>query len=104
VKHQETGKADAQALDFDQFTALTFDCYGTLIDWESGLLGALRPLLRSHGQNLVDGQIPDIYSELEPKVQNRRYRQVLADVYLSGFVFPRRAPGVEWMRFPIRVL
>jgi 2-haloacid dehalogenase len=72
----------AQALDFDRFTALTFDCYGTLIDWETGLLGGLRPLLRSHGQDLADRQILDIYSELEPKAQNpyRRYRQVLADV------------------------
>jgi 2-haloacid dehalogenase len=73
-------------LDFDQFTALTFDCYGTLIDWETGLLGALRPFLQSHGQDLGDGQILDIYRELEPKAQNpyRRYRQVLADV-VRGF-------------------
>ena len=28
---------------------LSFDCYGTLIDWESGILGYLRPLLRSKG-------------------------------------------------------
>jgi 2-haloacid dehalogenase len=26
------------------FKALTFDCYGTLIDWESGMIEALRPL------------------------------------------------------------
>ena len=31
------------SIDFSQFDALTFDCYGTLIDWEQGLLGALRP-------------------------------------------------------------
>ena len=29
------------------FKVLTFDCYGTLIDWETGILGALRPLLRN---------------------------------------------------------
>ena len=28
------------AIDFSQFEALTFDCYGTLIDWESGMLAA----------------------------------------------------------------
>jgi hypothetical protein len=27
------------------FEVLTFDCYGTLIDWETGILKALRPLL-----------------------------------------------------------
>jgi len=29
------------------FKVLTFDCYGTLIDWESGLYAALQPLLRA---------------------------------------------------------
>ena len=32
-------------LDFSRFEYLSFDCYGTLIDWESGILGYLRPLL-----------------------------------------------------------
>ena len=27
------------------FKVLTFDCYGTLIDWETGIVNALRPLL-----------------------------------------------------------
>jgi 2-haloacid dehalogenase len=31
-------------IDFGQFDALTFDCYGTLIDWETGILEALRPV------------------------------------------------------------
>jgi 2-haloalkanoic acid dehalogenase type II len=31
------------------FTALSFDCYGTLIDWESGLFTALAPLLQRAG-------------------------------------------------------
>src|SRR6266404_3630402 len=29
------------------FKVLTFDCYGTLIDWETGLYAALQPLLRA---------------------------------------------------------
>jgi 2-haloacid dehalogenase len=32
-------------IDFAAFDALTFDCYGTLIDWETGILAALRPLV-----------------------------------------------------------
>ena len=32
------------------FRALTFDCYGTLIDWESGLMAALQPLMRLAGR------------------------------------------------------
>jgi 2-haloacid dehalogenase len=79
-------KTEAESFDFDRFEALTFDCYGTLIDWESGLLAALQSILKSHGQSLNDRQILDIYGELEPKVQNpyRRYRQVLAEV-VRGF-------------------
>lgn len=74
------------SLDFDRFQAITFDCYGTLIDWETGLLGALQAILNAHGQNVTDEQILKIYGELEPPAQNpyKRYRAVLADV-VRGF-------------------
>jgi len=73
-------------LDFPRFRAITFDCYGTLIDWETGLLGALRPVLRVHGSKLRDEQILALYAELEPAAQNpyRRYREVLQEV-MRGF-------------------
>lgn len=73
-------------ISFDRFAVLTFDCYGTLIDWETGLLAALRPILQAHGRELSDKQILEIYGELEPKAQNpyRRYREVLASV-VRGF-------------------
>ena len=73
-------------MDFSRFAALTFDCYGTLIDWESGLLAALRPLLRAHGRDPSDQQILEIYGELEPAAQQpyQPYRQVLAAV-VRGF-------------------
>ena len=35
-------------LDFTRFDALTFDCYGTLIDWETGLVEAFRQIGRAH--------------------------------------------------------
>lgn len=37
------------ALDPERFSTITFDCYGTLVDWESGILAAMVPLLRGHG-------------------------------------------------------
>ena len=37
------------SLDLQGFDALTFDCYGTLVDWERGILDALAPLFASHG-------------------------------------------------------
>jgi 2-haloacid dehalogenase len=73
-------------LNFSPFQAVTFDCYGTLIDWETGLLGALCPILHAHGSKLGDDQILALYAELEPAAQNpyRRYREVLAEV-VRGF-------------------
>jgi 2-haloacid dehalogenase len=40
-------------LDFGAFDALSFDCYGTLIDWESGILDALRPLAPDAGDDAL---------------------------------------------------
>lgn len=101
-------------MDFAAFQVLTFDCYGTLIDWESGILGALRPLLAAHGQALDDGALLALYSELEPAVQQesyRPYRQVLEEVVRAfgrrlGFT-PTQAEAQslpdslrDWLPFP----
>jgi len=70
-------------LDFSRFDWLSFDCYGTLIDWETGLLGHLRPLFQAKGRNIRDPQILALYSEFEPREQSghyRTYRDVLASV------------------------
>ncbi len=70
-------------LDFSRFDWLSFDCYGTLIDWETGLLGYLRPLLQGKGCAISDARILALYSEFEPRQQSghhRTYREVLAGV------------------------
>ena len=70
-------------LDFSQFEYLSFDCYGTLIDWESGILGYLRPLLNRKGRHVSDVEILNFYSQSEPRQQQppyRLYRDVLASV------------------------
>ena len=36
-------------LNFDDYAVLTFDCYGTLIDWETGIWNALNPIFAAHG-------------------------------------------------------
>ena len=74
-------------LDFDQFAYLTFDCYGTLIDWERGIVEALRPVLARHGVELSDDEILERFGELESAAEKppyKRYREVLATV-LDGF-------------------
>lgn len=74
-------------LDFDRFTYLTFDCYGTLIDWERGILAALRPVLDRHGIAITDDAALELYGELESAAESGPYlpyRELLATV-MDGF-------------------
>src|SRR6476646_3124903 len=66
---------------FESIRLITFDCYGTLIDWENGLLAALRPILAHDGRNVPDLQILELYGEIEAELESgpyMPYRQVLA--------------------------
>ena len=66
--------------DFSQFECLTFDCYGTLIDWETGILSALKPLLAAHNRELGDEKLLQLYGTLEAQAEAgdyRPYRQIL---------------------------
>ena len=70
----------AERLDFGRFEALTFDCYGTLIDWEAGILAALRPLFERHAVSVTDEQLLEAFGRHEAEVEAglyRRYRDVL---------------------------
>ena len=65
----------------DDHSVVTFDCYGTLVDWESGILDSVRPVLAAHGAEADDGAILTAYAEVEPGLQTpyRPYRRVLAE-------------------------
>ena len=70
-------------MNFDAFDSLTFDCYGTLIDWESGIISALQPILVSHGLTVEDEEVLTIFGRLESAVEAeeyRPYREILAAV------------------------
>ncbi|MBW4644274.1 MAG: haloacid dehalogenase type II [Goleter apudmare HA4340-LM2] len=71
-------------IDLNQYKTLTFDCYGTLIDWESGILGAIQRLLLAHNVNVVDHkQILQLFAEFEAEIQQGeyiKYREVLGRV------------------------
>jgi 2-haloacid dehalogenase len=67
-------------LAYDRFDALTFDCYGTLIDWEAGLLGAFAPVLARHGVHIDDEELLVRYAAHEARLEAGpflRYRDVL---------------------------
>jgi 2-haloacid dehalogenase len=70
-------------VDLSAFEVITFDCYGTLIDWETGLIDALRPVLEAHGASAEDEQLLELYGAHEAAVEAgpyRPYRDVLAEV------------------------
>jgi 2-haloacid dehalogenase len=70
-------------MDFSRFTTISFDCYGTLIDWEAGILPVLRAVLASHGQELPDAAILQLYGEFEADAESgpyQSYRNVLQAV------------------------
>jgi 2-haloacid dehalogenase len=67
-------------LDLGRFEVMTFDCYGTLIDWESGLLAALRSALGPTAASTADDALLEAFARHEAAVEAgpyRRYRDVL---------------------------
>jgi 2-haloacid dehalogenase len=79
-----------------RYKALTFDCYGTLIDWESGILQALAPLRRAAERQFSDNDVLERYARAESRVQAReykRYRAVLKEVALEMAEFLKVGPG-----------
>jgi len=70
-------------LDFSRFKVLTFDCYGTLINWEAGILFALRRVLSAHGKRIDDDALLKLYGDFEQLSEQgdfHPYRQVLESV------------------------
>jgi 2-haloacid dehalogenase len=68
-------------LPYHRFEALTFDCYGTLIDWETGLARALGEVLRAYGVQATDLDLVTRYGRYEAVAEAGpyvRYREVLA--------------------------
>jgi hypothetical protein len=56
-------------MDFGAFDALTFDCYGTLIDWERGIINALQPVLALHGVQTTEDEHLERYASRESPLE-----------------------------------
>jgi 2-haloacid dehalogenase len=68
---------------FGQYEVVSFDCYGTLIDWESGIVTALRPVLSGRGIILEDDRVLELYAEIESAAERGAYvtyRHILREV------------------------
>ena len=67
---------------FEDFDALSFDCYGTLIDWETGIAAALAPWAAAHGLAATADDLVGAFSAIETHVEQEQptalYPEVLA--------------------------
>jgi len=69
------------------YEALTFDVYGTLIDWETGIWSAFQPLIESNGAGDARSEVLSLFGELEAKQESESpdliYPEILAHVHRS---------------------
>jgi 2-haloacid dehalogenase len=101
-------------LQWNDFEVLTFDCYGTLIDWETGILESLRPIFVAHQIELIPDRALELYGELESTAEREEYREYKTVLRLvlerlgARFGFVPRAEELErfstsvkdWPAFP----
>ena len=90
-------------IDFPRIELISFDCYGTLIDWESGILDALSSFRSEYGVRATDDQILEQYAALESVMESGEYlpyKDVLRGV-MRGFT---RRVSVPEERFDMDVL
>ncbi|MFV8750529.1 haloacid dehalogenase type II [Nannocystaceae bacterium ST9] len=79
------------------FEVISFDCYGTLIDWESGILAVMHPVIEFHELVCTSEEVLAAYARGESAVEASGwlpYREVLRRTFASmakdlGFA-PRR--------------
>ena len=82
-------------LDLTRFQALSFDCYGTLIDWEAGIAAVLAPWAREHGLELSDEQLLLAYADNEAAVEAEQPAALYPEVLATAFRRTGESLGAE---------
>ncbi|MCU0541672.1 MAG: haloacid dehalogenase type II [Oscillatoriaceae cyanobacterium Prado104] len=72
-------------LNFNQFEVVSFDCYGTLVDWESSILPVLKKLLSNREIDFSDERTLEMFAEFESELEKEhneyiKYREILQQV------------------------
>jgi 2-haloacid dehalogenase len=87
-------------LDLTGFRALSFDCYGTLIDWETGIAAVLAPWAREQGIEQGNEQLLRAYGGHEGEVQREMPSALYPDILATAFRRTGEALGApvsdEW--------
>jgi len=96
------------------YDIVTFDCYGTLVDWNCGIRDAFARAAAADGVEADANELRGRYAEIEPVVEARvyrRYRDVLAETARraaerAGWTMADRTAAAfaaslpEWRPFP----
>jgi putative hydrolase of the HAD superfamily len=72
-------------VDLTEYKALSFDCYGTLIDWEAGIAAVLGPWAREQGLYLADEDLLLAYAANEAAVERETPTALYPDVLAAAF-------------------
>jgi 2-haloacid dehalogenase len=72
-------------LDLTRYKALSFDCYGTLIDWEAGIAAILRPWAVEQDLNLGDEELLLAYAGSEADIEREMPAALYPDVLAAAF-------------------
>jgi 2-haloacid dehalogenase len=89
---RNVGQKEQIAMRMSDFKVLTFDCYGTLIDWESGIFDALEPLRKKATTDRTRDEVLETYAHHESAQEERTPAMVYSQ--LLGVVYKRLAN--EW--------
>jgi 2-haloacid dehalogenase len=104
----------SSAIDWAAVEVLSFDCYGTLIDWESGILASLRSVLAASGSAAQGDALLEAFARHEARLEAepwRPYRQILREALVAtvaerGVSVPASARAAlggsvaDWPPFP----
>ncbi|HEX4816885.1 MAG TPA: haloacid dehalogenase type II [Nonomuraea sp.] len=89
-------------LDLTTFKALSFDCYGTLIDWEAGIAAVLSAWAKERRLDLIDERLLLAYADQEAAVERETptalYPQILAESFRRTGAALGQEVSDEWAR------
>jgi 2-haloacid dehalogenase len=80
---------------FDDIRVLTFDCYGTLIDWETGILVVLRPWAERAGISATDAEILAAFGEAESAAEREMPTAIYPEVLRATHGLMAKHFGVQ---------
>lgn len=82
-------------MDLTKFDALSFDCYGTLIDWEAGIAAVLGPIARRQKPGLTDDELLEAFSKAEGDVEAGNPSMIYSTILEESFRQTGAALGFE---------